>query len=61
MVCPAQCGVKKWCTAFTLTPETDYGEGTKSCKMYSTCETENGVMNTDLFRLKQRLDSQEAV
>ena len=53
-VCPAQCGVKKWCTAFTLAAWEGH-PGSKVCRMYSKCEPKDGVTGTDLYRLKQRL------
>ena len=54
-ICAAQCGLKKWCSAFTLTTLANY-PGTKICRMYSTCEPNNRVKDTDLYTLKQRLD-----
>ena len=53
-ICAAQCGLKRWCTAFTLTAEVNNGDEAKRCKMYTRCEPKDGVMGTDLFRLQPR-------
>ena len=55
-VCPAQCGVKDWCTAFTMEAIYRKGSMTYTCILFKTCAEKEKAIGTDLYRLKTRLD-----